>query len=64
MIVANHIKKSLHLWERDNITDKIVIESMEKLSKGRLTLPSDTELVDLRQNTNNNGKRKSKKRAR
>ncbi|MBS9767493.1 MAG: DUF4290 domain-containing protein [Flavobacteriaceae bacterium] len=63
MIVANHIKKSLHLWNRDNVTDEIVIEAMEKLSKGKLTLEEGTNLVDLRQNNNNNNtKRRNYKR--
>lgn len=65
LIVANHIKKSLHLWNSDNVNDELVIEAMEKLSKGKLTLPSDTELTEMRQsNPNNNSKRKNRKKGR
>lgn len=66
LIVANHIKKSLHLWNNDNVNDELVIEAMEKLSKGKLTLPSDTELTEMRQNNpnNNNSKRKNRKKGR
>lgn len=67
MIVANHIKKSLYLWNSDNVNDELVIEAMEKLSKGKLTLSKDTQLVDIRQNTNNNNnnfKRKGRKKGR
>ncbi len=62
MIVANHIKKSLHLWNSDNVTDEIVLEAMEKLSKNRLSLPKDTELVEMRQNNNNNRRNNNKGR--
>lgn len=66
IIVANHIKKSLHLWNNDNVNDELVIEAMEKLSKGKLSLPENTELADMRQNTNNNNnsKRKNRKKGR
>lgn len=62
MIVANHIKKSLYLWNNDNINDDLVIEAMEKLSKGRLRLPENAELVEIRQNNNNNFKRKNNRK--
>lgn len=63
MIVANHIKKSLYLWNNDNINDGIVIEEMQKLSKGRLSLPDNAELVEMRQGNNNNFKRKARKKS-
>lgn len=62
MIVANHIKKSLTLWNNDNINDELVIEAMEKFSKGKLTLAKGTELADMRQNNNNNNNTKRKNR--
>ncbi len=62
MIVANHIKKSLYLWNSDNINDELVIEAMEKLSKGRLTLPKETTLVEMRQNFTPNNKRRGRKK--
>lgn len=63
LIVANHIKKSLYLWNNDSFSDEQVLADMERLSKGRLTLPKNTQLYNLKQNTNNNySKRKSRKK--
>lgn len=46
-VVANHIKKSLIIWDKD-ISDEQVVEVMEKISKGRLTLSEDAELANYR----------------
>ncbi len=62
MIVANHIKKSLYLWNNATINDELVIEAMEKLSKGKLTLPKDTTLVEMRQNYSNSNNKRNKNR--
>lgn len=63
LIVANHIKKSLYLWNNDSFSDEQVLEHMEKLSKGKLTLPPNTSLYNLKQNTNNNHtKRKARRK--
>lgn len=63
LIVANHIKKSLYLWNNDSFSDEQVLADMERLSKGRLTLPKNTQLYNLKQNTNNNySKRKPRKK--
>ncbi|PVX49975.1 uncharacterized protein DUF4290 [Balneicella halophila] len=67
LIVANHIKKSLSIWNSDNVSDELVLEAMEKLSNSRLTLPKDTELVEIRSansNSSNNSRRKGRKKGR
>lgn len=46
-VVANHIKKSLIIWDKD-VSDEQVVEVMEKISKGRLTLSEDAELANYR----------------
>lgn len=67
LIVANHIKKSLSLWNSDNVSDELVLEAMEKLSNSKLTLPKDTELVEMRSsnsNINNTSKKRGRKKGR
>lgn len=64
MLVANHIKKSLYLWNNEATNDNLVIEIMKNLSKGKLNLPEGTQLVDFKQtgNTNNFQRKKGKKK--
>lgn len=42
--IANHLKKSYINWNRDNITDDIVAEHLNILSKGELILSEDARL--------------------
>lgn len=62
LLVANHIKKSLYLWNNDSFSDEQVLEDMKRLSKGKLILPPNTQLYSLKQNPQNNPKRRGRKK--
>lgn len=53
--IANHMKKCYLIWNKDTVDDKIIIDHLTELSKGRLSLPEDIELtvdvpVEMKQN--------------
>ena len=47
--IANHMKLSYLTWNKDNVTDEIILESLRELSGGRLTLPAGTTLSDVKE---------------
>jgi len=61
--VANHMKKTYLLWNKDNVEDSVILEDMNRLAKGRLKLNevSLSEKSDL-VGTTGNKKKYSKKR--
>ncbi|MBX3164315.1 MAG: DUF4290 domain-containing protein [Bacteroidetes bacterium] len=60
--IANHLKKSYYNWNKDNITDDVVLKNLSELSNGELKLDETTTLSshqELRgENNNNNNKKK------
>ncbi len=70
MLIANNMKKSLLLWNKDFPGDERVFDDMRKLSGGRLQISDDIKIPEQREhrsghtNTNNNnrGKNRSFKR--
>ena len=58
--IANQMKKSYVNWNRDSVEDKLIIEQLEKLSNGKLTLAADTELANVIVQKKNNTYRKKK----
>ena len=61
-MIANSMKKSYLTWNRDSVTDDVIIEQLKELSKGQLKLDPTTKLVQasdipvVRQQQNNNNK--------
>ena len=76
--IANHLKKQYLNWNRDSVSDDLIYEHLNVLSKGKLKLKDDFRFYSTRQilnsiadtntgkkeytNTNGNGKRKPKKK--
>ncbi|MBF90400.1 MAG: methionyl-tRNA formyltransferase [Flavobacteriales bacterium] len=60
LAIANQMKKSYVNWNRDSVEDKLIFKQLEQLSKGKLSLPEDTELasVSVLKKGNNNRKKK------
>ena len=60
LAIANQMKKSYVNWNRDSVEDKLIFKQLEQLSKGKLSLPEDTELssVAVFKKGNNNRKKK------
>ena len=67
-MIANSMKKSYLIWNRDSVTDDVIIEQLKELSKGHLKLDPDAKLVQasdipiVRQQQNNNNKNKNRNR--
>ena len=47
--IANHMKMSYLTWNKDNVTDEIILTSLSELSAGKLTLPEGTSLADIKE---------------
>jgi len=72
LMIANQMKRSYLSWNRDSVSDKMILNQLEELSKGKLKLEEDVQLVATSdvlagtrskkkkntQNKNNNGRRK------
>lgn len=56
--IANHMKKSYLNWNRDTVTDELIEEQLEILSKGKLKLHQDTKLATTSDILARNKKRK------
>lgn len=45
LAVANYLKKSYLNWNRDSVNDETILAHLEKLSKGKLKLEDEVELI-------------------
>jgi len=69
--VANVMKRQYLMWNRDSVSDHMIIRDLIELSKGRIRLPIETELnrmLDVRpqqplqnQGRSNSGKKRNKR---
>jgi hypothetical protein len=53
--IANHLKKSYYNWNKDSITDEVILKNLNELSAGELKVEGDAPLSshqDLRSNPN------------
>lgn len=58
--IANHLKKSYYNWNKDNITDDVILKNLAELSAGQLKLDENASLSshqELRGGNNNNNKK-------
>lgn len=59
--IANQLKKSYFNWNKDHITDDIILKNLSELSGGELKLDGSSQLSSHQElrgnNTNNNGKK-------
>jgi len=70
VMIANYMKRDYLMWNKDIVTDEIILRDLTALSKGRIVFPPDTKLADVQvalQNGNmrmsgNFGKKKKKKK--
>jgi hypothetical protein len=49
-LIANHMKKSYLIWNKDSVSDEDIIRDMTALSKGKLTLAPDFKFNEVREN--------------
>lgn len=45
-MIGNHMKKSYVTWNRENVSDPVIFNDMEQISKGRLKVPEGIKLMD------------------
>lgn len=69
--LANMLKASYLIWNKDAVDNSVIIKNLEEMSNGKLTVSEDvlSETNDLlknfkrsKNNSNNSGKRKNKRR--
>ena len=55
--IANHMKKTYLLWNKDTVDDEVILKQMRELSDGKLDLSAVnlSDKQDLVKNTANNG---------
>ncbi len=46
--IANHMKISYLTWNKDNVTDELILLALRELSRERLILPAGTVLADVK----------------
>lgn len=45
LAIANYLKKSYLTWNRDSVNDETILKHLEELSKGKLELKEDTQMI-------------------
>jgi len=46
--IANHMKKSYVIWNRNSVSDEVILKDLKKLSKGRADV-SEVKLLEVRE---------------
>lgn len=59
-LIANHMKKSYLIWNRESVEDEQILKDLKKLSKGKLDV-TGIKLSDSRELINKGGKRQQKR---
>jgi hypothetical protein len=57
-LIANHMKKSFLIWNKDSVADEDIIRDMTELSNGQLTLPPDFKLNEIKETIPHKSKKK------
>ncbi|MFP4556126.1 MAG: DUF4290 domain-containing protein [Bacteroidales bacterium] len=57
-LVANHMKKSYVMWNKEFVTDEDIIRDMKELSNGKLTVAPDFKFNEIREMTAQRGRKK------
>lgn len=49
VLIANQMKKSAAAWNRGIVSDEVIFKDIIELSKGKLTIPEGTKLLDVKE---------------
>ncbi|WP_430810555.1 MULTISPECIES: DUF4290 domain-containing protein [unclassified Carboxylicivirga] len=49
MMIANHMKKSLAVWNKDAVTDDRIFDDLKRLSKNQLVVEEGTRLIEIKE---------------
>jgi hypothetical protein len=47
-LLANQMKRSSSSWNRGNISDDVIIKDLGELTEGKLVIPADIKLLDIK----------------
>lgn len=47
-VLANHMKKLYLIWNRDSVSNDLILKDLLKLSKGQLTIPENIQIGDYK----------------
>jgi hypothetical protein len=61
-LIANHMKKSYINWNKDSVTDDVIIKNLQELSEGQLKLDESAVLSAHQEFRGNNNQSKSQHR--
>lgn len=59
-MIANTMKRNYVTWNQKSVTDEIIINDLSRLSKGRLTMSSETRLMNVNMPTLGSGQQQKK----
>ena len=48
-LIANHMKKSYLIWNKDSVSDEDIVRDIKELSNGKLALAADFKFNELRE---------------
>lgn len=48
-LILNHMKKSYLNWNRNQVSDELIIDNMKELSGGKIDMPDDIKLMETRE---------------
>ena len=61
-LIANHMKKCYLTWNREVVTDEVIIDDLKKLSGGALVVSEDLKLSESRDILSKNKKKRPQKK--
>ena len=48
ILIANQMKKSAAAWNRGNVSDDVIFKDIVDLADGKLSIPENTRLLDVK----------------
>jgi hypothetical protein len=60
VMICNHMKKSLFIWNKDSVTEERIFDDLKKLSKGKLVAEEGTKLTEFKEQYQNRNARKKR----
>ncbi len=60
VLIANHMKKSLFIWNKDSVTDERIFDDLKRLSKGMLEVEEGTKLAEFKEQQQNRNRGKKR----
>ncbi|TAJ12348.1 DUF4290 domain-containing protein [Marinilabiliaceae bacterium JC017] len=62
LLIANHMKKSLYLWNKDSVNDDRIFNDIKMLSNNQLTIDENLKIPDYKESNHRSRKKRPQKR--